>query len=507
VIETNGRHGLYATLSYCWGKEEFLTLKTNNHAQLAKGIDENTLPPTFRDALATARSSSIPYLWIDALCIIQNSDIDKANEIAKMAEIYSSSALTIVAASAGSVFEGFTHPREHEETLYNIPVRLRPGVFGTMSVNELDAVCYDERSEPISKRAWAMQEQVLSHRTLIFTSRTMMWNCHERIENFGDSLYFPHNLGSGYNDNDEKYTLNLNSLVLDQKEACAHQDKALSCWMRLVTAYSLRVTSLERDVLNALSGIASLPSFHNALGPEYFAGLWNYNLAKQLTWRTANAQSVLDADQICSYERPREYRAPSWSWASLKGGLIHFDHTYDHDADEAAADVVCEILECSTTPVLPEINPFGEIRSAHLRIRAPARKAWFSPAVSGVLVFRDGTGQEPGFENVEDATITLEDARNKEADSFKRKCPNVDVEEDSNATYGIRDETAYDECCLVLCVAITRKKGESDGVEGLLVLEDQDRRGSSPVFRRIGVFDKGRNSDFDLDRNVEIIIV
>jgi hypothetical protein len=32
-----------------------------------------------------------------------------------------------------------------------------------MSINELDAACYDERLGPISKRAWTMQEQLLSN--------------------------------------------------------------------------------------------------------------------------------------------------------------------------------------------------------------------------------------------------------------------------------------------------------------------------------------------------------
>lgn len=91
-----------------------------------------------------------------------------------MKDIYASSALTIVAASAKSVFEGFLHPRVHSETFHTIPVRIRPGVFGMMSANELDAASYDERPEPLAKRAWTMQEQLLAQRTLTFTTHTMM---------------------------------------------------------------------------------------------------------------------------------------------------------------------------------------------------------------------------------------------------------------------------------------------------------------------------------------------
>ncbi|GFF87147.1 hypothetical protein IFM53868_05052 [Aspergillus udagawae] len=139
VVETKNLRGLYATLSYCWGNADFPTLTSSNYAQLTEGLDEETLPPTIRDAIATTRASSIPYLWIDALCIIQDSEMDKAKEIARMKEIYASSALTIVAAAAESVSKGFLYPRVYQEILHTIPVRLQPDIFGTMSVNELDA--------------------------------------------------------------------------------------------------------------------------------------------------------------------------------------------------------------------------------------------------------------------------------------------------------------------------------------------------------------------------------
>jgi hypothetical protein len=65
----------------------------------------------------------------------------------------------------------------------------------------------------------------------------MMWTCREGIKNFGSSLYFPHDLDAGYNANDEKYSLNLHSLLLNEEEACAYKEKSLSCWLRLATVY------------------------------------------------------------------------------------------------------------------------------------------------------------------------------------------------------------------------------------------------------------------------------
>lgn len=512
VVETKGLRGIYAALSYCWGNDGFPTLTESNYARWTEELDEEDLPPTIRDAFATTRDLSIPYLWVDALCIKQNSEMDKAKEIARMKEIYASSALTIVAAAAESVSKGYLYPRVFEETLCTIPFRLQSDVFGTMSVNELDAVCYDERCEPISKRGWTMQEELLSNRVVTFTNRTMMWRCLESTKNFGDSLYFPHDLDMGYSDHDEKYSLNLHSLLLSQEEACAHKDKALSCWLRLVTAYSIRISRLERDKLNALGGIASHPSFSHALGPGYFAGLWQYNLARQLTWRTSVWHRSLSEDESFTFERPVTYQAPSWSWASLNGGIIHFDFSYDED--ETGSVIICDVVDCTTTPAFPRLNPYGEILSALLRLRAPTRKAWFKPSTSNVLVLPENIS---GTEDVDlmNGSITLEEALQTHVKDFRLRHPDVNMAEEPDAMHGTDyrnmcgtcDETAYHDCCLVLCVAIALDCERIDGVKGLLLVKAEDEGKNTPFFKRLGVFERGKNIDFRSGNILEISIV
>ncbi|KAB8264981.1 hypothetical protein BDV32DRAFT_145016 [Aspergillus pseudonomiae] len=431
-----------------------------------------------------------------------------------MKDIYASSTLTIVAAAAESASKGFLYPRANQEILHTIPFRIKPNIFGRMSINKLDAACYDERLEPIAKRAWTMQEQLLSNRTLTFTTRTMMWTCHEGIKNFANSLYFPHDLDAGYNANDEKYSLNLHSLLLDPEEACADKEKSLSCWMRLVTAYSIRITSFERDKLNALAGIASHPSFTYALGPGYFAGLWQYNLARQLTWQTSSWHRTLAEDESFTFSRSVAYQAPSWSWASLNGGIIHFDFSFDED--EIIPEVICDILDCSTTPALPGLNPFGEILSARLMLRCPTRKAWFKPSTSNIFLLPRHTHAKTLAMAIEDEQITVEEALQIHLDNFRVKHPDVDLIEEPAATHGTNyrnicgkcDETAYCECYLVLCVAITLDRKVDDGVKGLLLIKDEaESHSSSNVFRRIGFFERGRNLDFQCDTNTEISII
>lgn len=106
----------YATLSYCWGGRpqtrrcEWLTTMINVHSRGA-GLQRSDLPKTLQDSIIIAEQLGIRYLWIDSLCIIQDSDDDWATEAAKMGEIYLGSVVTIVAASSSSAEHGCFNQR------------------------------------------------------------------------------------------------------------------------------------------------------------------------------------------------------------------------------------------------------------------------------------------------------------------------------------------------------------------------------------------------------------
>jgi hypothetical protein len=73
-------------------------------------LDSSRLSRTISDAITAALRLGFEFLWVDALCIVQDSDDDKLKELPKMADIYRESSLTIVAASASSANEGFLKP-------------------------------------------------------------------------------------------------------------------------------------------------------------------------------------------------------------------------------------------------------------------------------------------------------------------------------------------------------------------------------------------------------------
>jgi hypothetical protein len=99
LIETPVSGSLYATLSHCWGANPDTRYQAAKSTlrDLVDRIRYTDLPSTYCDAISVCRSLGVRYLWIDSLCIIQDSKEDWARESANMAYIYSNSHLTISA--------------------------------------------------------------------------------------------------------------------------------------------------------------------------------------------------------------------------------------------------------------------------------------------------------------------------------------------------------------------------------------------------------------------------
>lgn len=112
LLVSQGKRARYACLSYCWGQErQPVVLANNTLSSLCQGIPLGTLLQTIQDAITTTRRLGLRYLWVDSLCIIQDSAEDKAVEISRMDEIYRQGFVTISAASGGDYKSGFLQKR------------------------------------------------------------------------------------------------------------------------------------------------------------------------------------------------------------------------------------------------------------------------------------------------------------------------------------------------------------------------------------------------------------
>ncbi|KAF2010216.1 HET-domain-containing protein [Aaosphaeria arxii CBS 175.79] len=372
IQTTTGMQGQYAILVYCWGNDAKNLLTSSNISEYLKGIDISQLPQTIQDAIEVARSISVPYLWVDALCIMQDSAEDKEKEFAMMEDIYRNSLVAIVAASSASASEGFLKNRPTvlmgpmpcnltDRTSWPIPCRLSESEFGTMHLQCLDcSTDYREDAENINQRAWTLQEQILPKRFLIFSRHTLQWRCSPTLgtKNFGDSIHFE------YGADDESSATSLRELSREHR----NRFDALERWVKVVYKSTNRKLTLPSDKLPALATLAK--TYSPYLG-NYYAGMWEYNLLWQMRWTTSKYEAR-------EAKAPSSYRAPSWSWTSLDN-IYSCSLDYMDESELDTRTPKCELVEVNTTLKDSE-RPFGEVTDGHIILKGKLRDGWLIPS-------------------------------------------------------------------------------------------------------------------------------
>lgn len=136
--------GRYMTLSHRWGQKPLRKLTRDNMREFMGGIKLSSLPQNFQDAIKVASGLEIRWLWIDALCIIQDDEglRDWLEESASMEKVYTNSYCNISATAAMDSTEGLFHKRDmswrwHETVTLNTK-DLRRNAGQKISCNILD---------------------------------------------------------------------------------------------------------------------------------------------------------------------------------------------------------------------------------------------------------------------------------------------------------------------------------------------------------------------------------
>ncbi|VUC24478.1 unnamed protein product [Clonostachys rosea] len=341
----------YLTLSYRWGtKPQRLLLRTTNIKDFVQGLSSRDLAMTFRDFETVARRFGIRYLWIDALCIIQDSESgeDWRREAPLMRYVYANSACNIAATASEDPEGGLFRHRDPNDISTGIIKSQDSG-----SEQERDYWIFDKSfwnrklfQGPLHRRGWVLQERLLAPRVLYFTKDELFWEClsDAKCESFPHGT--PHHLPFKH--------LNILWGLLDAKMKVGsggYKEEILGSdvtMMRnsIVKNYMRCLLTKESDRLPALAGIATL--FHQATGDEYIAGLWKFRLLEQLDWRVYSPAKLASS----------EYRAPSWSWASVDGPARPIGEAPD-------TETPLEVVEAASS----YNTLFGEVSSAHLKLR------------------------------------------------------------------------------------------------------------------------------------------
>jgi hypothetical protein len=133
-------------------------------------------------------------------------------------------------------------------------------------------------------------------------------------------------------------------------------------WLSLVQDYSRRKLTVSTDKLSALAGLARVIA--DRTRDRYYAGLWATHFYEDLFWRVYVQEETFDdgvplkGKVTGEASRPAEYRAPSWSWASIDAPVRFIPLVYK--------DLMAQVTKCETTPSGNDI--YGRLKGGRLVI-------------------------------------------------------------------------------------------------------------------------------------------
>lgn len=518
LFETHSErpHSGYATLSHCWGSNlEFITLSTENLAKFYSGIAIDILPESFRDAIKICKHLDIRYLWIDSLCILQDSHSDWLLHTVEMSSVYQNCYLNLSFDVAANPQQGaftcrntdvlqdceafYTVPRklglatmgradslssdndstgEFPDDISEIPYKAErsdedsPGETGSMeedstkeTIDVIRCLVFAHELDytstlwnlSLSRRGWVVQERLLSPRVLHFTNDRIRWEC-ETKKCLQEGLpYGLPNTGQSF-DHTSRDVFHCTPERDQQQSQWGH----FNHWECITRMYSRRLlTYPEKDKLVALAAIAQ--RFTAVFSEGYFAGHFRENMPFDLAWSVLGRHP----DQDSSIKRH-----PTWSWTSV-------------DAEVSSYCVWCQlkqplvIVEGVSVDLDDPSYIYGPVNGGQLILRGLAVRCELGESKD--------PSREPGPDDVR--MVHLQEAIG---------CENCSVQTYVNVTMDTREKAFSKEIFLMPLVERTASIANSLGLRraiiGIILL-----RQTNGFYTRVGCWDTDPDNDFDLD--------
>ncbi|KAK0674662.1 heterokaryon incompatibility protein-domain-containing protein [Cercophora samala] len=387
----------YAALSYCWGSTDDacaqITLSRGNLDRYRFGIQYDSLPLSVQDAVAMARALSLRYLWVDALCILQDDPSDWERQCVDMHKIYGNAFVTLCAASSRSCRQGFLRPDpgyrvsmpyQSSSLSGQYCLRLR-GVEPHHTATKNPGIRFVDNATRYAdfntdslwaKRGWVFQERASSLRSIVFGKQNLHFVC-SKITRTKDAPY---------DDFDSETWQRDDTVFIFRRPKDLAQSEALDKWLELIQSYSrIQPESFtdKSDFLPAISGLAGL--YHQYLKrskgddvfleptKDYTAGYWRQDIPRSILWHLVNNPTTAPTlpEYINSlHHQSHQLHLPSWS--QISRGYTHSILNNKHCGiyrTPLGFQPKMEILNTHTAP-LGKKNPFGAIQpNPHLHIR------------------------------------------------------------------------------------------------------------------------------------------
>ncbi|KAH8736879.1 heterokaryon incompatibility protein-domain-containing protein [Ilyonectria robusta] len=308
LLESNNQiQGPYIALGHYWGKSGRLASTKATTEPQSSRVSYDGLPQIFQDAIEISRKLSIHYIWIDALCIVEDGEIDWEIQTAEIASIYSHAEMVIAATGSvgddgGCLFQrkqfatiAGTYPTGKPFEIYarqsNSHDQFKWGPYDIDDFTGSSKVPHDTHYP----RSWCFQEKLLSTRILHFTKDEVIFDCLAGIDcecgvlfQYEDNPLLPHRriLKTGhkhvagrtsYRPSEDSEFYKGVTFNEDDDEFANHHER----WRDLIVQYSMDIEN-ELDRLPAIGGLAS--RWADGQTGRYFAGLWETDLLNHLRW-------------------------------------------------------------------------------------------------------------------------------------------------------------------------------------------------------------------------------
>lgn len=324
----------YAALSYCWGNQVGLRLTESNYQSLSAAIPFDRLPATIQDAVSVTVDLGLQYLWVDALCIKQDSLEDWSYEAATMCDIYQGCSIAIAASGASDSSEGLFVVRD---PLMQASCMLSDTMFAGSGLGLEGPYT---KPWPLETRGWVVQEHVLPARSIKFGSY-MSWECLELLVNeFGEEP-----------DVWQFAQSQVSSLLLEPEETDPVDVTGIrKLWEEILYHYSSAKLSKESDRLAAIEGVSS--AIRRRTGWKWVYGLWEPFILQELLWKLEGGGRGSTG-----------FGLPSWTWASLRGSTRAFVFPYSEPWTDVA-----KYLGIST-PTSKQLSPEIKLSGILCKIR------------------------------------------------------------------------------------------------------------------------------------------
>lgn len=323
-------------------------LTNANIDTLRQSIPVEKLSKTFQDAIKVTKALGYSYLWIDSLCIIQDSAEDWQKEAGLMSTVYGDAVVNIAASSAVDGSVGLFFERD--------PIResrflVNTNTNETYELLERSRDVYDISlsQSVLASRGWCFQERFLAKGTLHFTKQQIFYECQKettcehRLEGFQQYMF--------------------------SKMGFPEDRDTIGAWFKAVFLYSGTKLTFSRDKLVAISGVAKF--IEGKVRDEYVAGLWRRGLEVQLCWRVGVWEGYSSVDGVRylvgnEVDAPIPYRAPSWSWAETDQPKIWDLVYHDGTPRPQGHGVLIKVIDVHLDPVGEDV--FGQLKDARLKI-------------------------------------------------------------------------------------------------------------------------------------------